>query len=99
MPEDIEAREHARQYLRQLKGIDRIYASILANAEKSVAKTTRLHELASNYTQVLSGPDEVSSAFSPAGWAYLEKASKDANSAALGEPCVVGGPSGMVAKL
>ena len=97
VPEDIEARERARQYLRQLKGIDRIYASILANAEKNVAKTNRLQDLASNYTKVLSGPDEVSSAFSPAGWAYLEKASREANSAALGEPCVVGGPSGMVA--
>ena len=60
------------------------------NAEKSVAKTNRLRDLASNYTQVLSGPDEVSSAFSPAGWAYLEKASKEANAAALGEPCVAG---------
>ena len=97
VPEDIEARERARQYLRQLKGIDRLYAGILASAEKSVAKTARLHDLASNYTQVLSGPDEVSSAFSPAGWAYLVKASKEANAAALGEPCVVGGPSGVVA--
>jgi type VI protein secretion system component VasK len=46
---------------------------------------------------VLSGPDEVSSAFSPAGWTYLEKASKEANAAALGEPCVVGGASGVIA--
>ncbi len=96
VPEDVEARDRARQYLRQLKGIDRLYAAILANAGKSVAKTTRLHDLASNYTQVLSGPDEVSSAFTPAGWTYLEKASRDANSAALGDPCVVGGPSGVI---
>ncbi len=97
LPEDIEARERARQYLRQLKGIDRIYKGILANAEKGVAKTSRLHDLASNYTQVLSGPDEVSPVFSPAGWAYMEKASKEANAVALGEPCVVGGASGVVA--
>ena len=97
LTEDIEARERARRYLRQLKGVDRLYAGILANAEKSVAKATRLHDLASNYTQVLTGPDEVSPAFSPAGWAYLEKASKEANAGALGEPCVVGGPSGLVA--
>ena len=97
VPEDIEARERARQYLRQLKGIDRIYKGILADAEKSVAKTSRLHDLASNYTQVLSGADEVSSVFSPAGWAYMEKASREANAVALGEPCVVGGASGVVA--
>ena len=45
VPEDIEARERARQYLRQLKGIDRLYAGILANAEKSVAKSSRLQRL------------------------------------------------------
>ena len=97
LTEDSEARERARQYLRQLKGIDRLYAEVLANTEKGVAKTYRLRELASNYTQVLNGPDEVSSAFSPAGWAYFEKASKEANVASLGEPCVVGGAPGIIA--
>ena len=97
LAEDSEGRERARQYLRQIKGIDRLYASILANAEKSLGKTSRLSDLASNYTQVLNGPDEVRSAFSAAGWAYLEKASKEGNAAALGEPCVLGGASGMVA--
>ena len=97
--EDSEARERARQYLRQINGIDKIYAGIRASVEKSVAQTSRLRDLASNYTQVMSGPDEVSSAFSPAGWAYLEKASKEVNAAALGEPCVLGGPSGYRGKL
>ena len=97
LAEDSEARERARQYLRQINGIDRLYAGIRANAEKSVPQTSRLRDLASNYTQVMSGPDEVSSAFSPAGWVYLEKASKEVNAAALGEPCVLGGPSGVVA--
>jgi type VI secretion system protein ImpL len=95
--EDSEARERARQYLRQINGIDKIYAGIRAIVEKSVPQTSRLRDLASNYIQVMSGPDDVSSAFSPAGWVYLEKASKEANAAALGEPCVLGGPSGMVA--
>jgi type VI secretion system protein ImpL len=97
LTEDSEGRERARQYLRQIKGIDRIYAGILANAEKSLGKTNRLSALASNYTQVLNGPDEVRSAFSPTGWAYLEKASKESNAAGPGEPCVVGGASGTVA--
>ena len=97
LTEDSVGCERARQYLRQIKGIDRIYAGILADAEKSLGKTGRLSALASNYTQVLNGPDEVRSAFSPAGWAYVEKASKESNAAGLGEPCVVGGVSGMAA--
>jgi type VI secretion system protein ImpL len=97
LAEDVEGRARARQYLRQIRGIDRLYASILADAEKSLGKTSRLSALASNYTQVLNGPDEVSSAFSAAGWAYLEKASKERNAGALGDLCVLGGASGMVA--
>jgi type VI secretion system protein ImpL len=97
MAEDSEARERARQYLGQLKGLDKLYAGIRASAEKSVPQTSRLRDLASSYTQVMSGPDDVSSAFSPAGWVYLEKASKEANAATLGEACVLGGPSGVVA--
>jgi type VI secretion system protein ImpL len=96
LAEDIEGRERARQYLRQVKGVDRLYRSILADAEKTLRKTS-LSDLASGYTQVLNGPNEVNSAFSAAGWAYLEKASKEGNAAALGEPCVLGGASGMVA--
>jgi len=99
LEEDGEARERARQYLGQINGIDKIYAGIRANAEKSVPQTSRLRDLASNYTQVLTGPDDVSSAFSPGGWTYVEKASKEANAAVLGEPCVLGGPSGLVATL
>ena len=100
LTEDIEGRERARQYLGQVRGIDRLYQNILANVEKKLGKTTRLSDLADNYTQVLTGPNEVRPAFSPAGWDYLEKASKDVSSAALGEPCVLGGGvSGVVANL
>ncbi len=97
LAEDNEGRERARQYLRQIKGIDRLYAGLLENADKSPGKTSRLSDLASNYTQVLNGPNEVRPAFSPAGWAYLEKASKEGNATVRGELCVVGGMSGMAA--
>jgi type VI secretion system protein ImpL len=89
--EDAEGRDRARRYLQQIKGLDRYYASILANAAKSLGSTSRLSDLASNYEQVLNGPNEVSSAFSREGWDYFGKASTAGNSAALGEPCVVGG--------
>lgn len=97
LPEDGEGRDRARQYLGQLKGIDRIYAGILVDAEKSLGKTSRLFDLASNYKQVLSGPDEVNSVYSREGWSFVEKASKEGVSAAAGEPCVVGGGSGVLA--
>jgi type VI secretion system protein ImpL len=96
LSEDADAREHARQYLRNAQGIDRLYANILASAENKLGKTTRLSDLASNYTQVLSGPDEMSSAFSREGWALVEKASKENNTAAPGDACVLGSSSGAV---
>jgi type VI secretion system protein ImpL len=89
--EDSEGRERARQYLGKVRGIDRLYQNILANIEKKLGKGVRLSDLADNYTQVLSGPNEVRAAFSPAGWDSLEKASTEVSSAALGEPCVMGG--------
>jgi type VI secretion system protein ImpL len=90
LPEDVEARDRAREYLRKIKGVDRLYASILANAESHVPKVASLKDTAPNYTQVLSGPEEVSAVFSKDGWTYFDKAAKETNSAILGEPCVVG---------
>src|SRR5262249_10422150 len=85
LPEDVEAREHARQYLRQVKGIDRIYNGILAGAASHVGKGVRLGDLASNYNQVLAGPESVDPAFSREGLASFENASKKSNSGFMGE--------------
>jgi type VI secretion system protein ImpL len=97
LAEDSGARERARQYLRQVKGIDRLYAGILAKTEASLGKSSRLSDIAPNYAVVLNGPEEVSPAFSREGWAYLEKASRENNATELGEPCVLGGASGTAA--
>jgi type VI secretion system protein ImpL len=97
--EDSEGRERGRQYLGKVRGIDRLYQNILVTVEKKLGKASRLSDLADSYTKVLTGPNEVRPAFSPAGWDYLEKASKEASSVALGESCVMGGVSGMVAKV
>jgi len=94
--EDPEARDRARQYLQQIKGVERIYAGILANAAKTLTQPQRLSSLAPNYAQVLNGSGEVSAVFTPAGWDFVEKASKDHNAAALGEACVIGQPSGLI---
>jgi type VI secretion system protein ImpL len=94
LPEDMEARDHARQYLQQLKGIDRLYEGIVAGAAAHV-KAASLKDLAANYKEVLSGPEGVEAAFSKEGQVYFEKASKESNPGTLGEACVVGA-SGVV---
>jgi type VI secretion system protein ImpL len=94
LAEDDGARDRARAYLQQIHGVARIYASILANAEEPLKQPLRLRDLAPNYNQVLSGSSEVSSIFTPGGWAYVEKASTGANAGQLGDPCVMGLTSG-----
>jgi type VI secretion system protein ImpL len=96
--EDPEARDRARQYLKQIKGVERIYAGILAKAAKTLTTPQRLADVAPNYAQVLKGPGELSAVFTPDGWKFVEKASEESNAAALGEPCVIGQPSGFVAE-
>lgn len=95
LPQDKAAADRARQYLGKIKGVERVYRSILANAEKSVPKTQRVSDLVPDYTKVLRGPDGVSPAFSRAGWSFLEKASKKGVAPAEGEACVVGESSGI----
>ena len=82
--------ELSRQYLQNVTGIERIYGRILATAEKSVSKRGRLSDIASNYTQVLRGQDEVSPVYTTTGWNVVEKASKEKTSATHGEACVLG---------
>ncbi len=88
--EDAEARDHARQYLRNIQGIDQVYGGILASADGALARPQRLSDLVPDYARVLSGPAEVSGAFTRDGWNYMEKASKNISGKSLGEACVVG---------
>lgn len=90
LPEDTGARTNAQQYLRNVKGIDRIYRSILDRSDKTVLKPKRLSEVAPNYAKVLKGQEDVAGVFTEEGWKYLEKASREPNAAAFGEECVVG---------
>ena len=98
LEEDAAARDRARHYLQSVRGTDRIYAGILANVEKTLAKPQRLADLAPDYPRVLNGTGEVSSAFTPDGWRLVEKASKEANRGEVGESCVLGGPSSVASE-
>jgi type VI secretion system protein ImpL len=89
VPLDAGARDHARQYLTKVKGVEGIYQAILASAERGVTERKRLADFASNYAQVLSGPAEMNAAFTPQGWALVEKASKESKTASA-DSCVIG---------
>jgi type VI protein secretion system component VasK len=100
LKEDAAARDRARQYLQGIKGVDRIYRGILADAEKTLAKPQQLGILAPNYKQVLSSKGDVSPAFTQEGWRFVQNASKkEGNTGALGESCVIGNSLGLVGGL
>ena len=77
------ARDHARQYLAKGNSDDAAYLAILGSAEKSVAKPRRLVDWAPDYAKVMTGPNEVSAAFSPDGWTFV---ATELNSARTGRP-------------
>jgi type VI secretion system protein ImpL len=88
--EDADGRDRARRYLANVQGVDRVYAAILASAEKSVGQARRLADLAPNYASVLNGGSDVRSVFTKMGWQIVEKKSGEAPTVAAGDPCVVG---------
>ncbi len=90
LPENMAVRDHARQYLQGIKGVDKIYNSILSNIESKVPKPKRLNDLAPQYKSVLAGGGDPPAAFTVEGWRLLEKALKDVASAGLGDDCVMG---------
>ena len=94
LAEDAVARDSGREYLRRVKGVDRIYRGVLASAEPGLPKPQRLADLAQNYRAVLNGPADIPPVFSRGAWDSVQKASKDAGSGSLGEACVVGGGAG-----
>ena len=100
LKEDTTARDHARQYLLGIKGIDRIYRGILEAAEKNVPRPQQLENLAPNYKQVLNGDGAISAAFTQAGWHFVQSASKKAgNTGAPDDSCVIGNSPGLVSAL
>ncbi len=90
LKEDAEARDRARRYLEGIKGIEPMYRSILAEADKAIQKPQQLADLAQNYKVVLSSKAEISPAFSVQGWQYVQDASKKTGSGSASDFCVLG---------
>jgi len=87
--EDVEACNRARQFLQRARGVSGLYSTIISNAEKSLKQAKRLADIAPGYERVLSGPSEISAAFTPAGWSMVEKASKERHLADV-DSCAIG---------
>ncbi|MBV9403736.1 MAG: type VI secretion system membrane subunit TssM, partial [Acidobacteriaceae bacterium] len=90
LTENTAARDRARQYLAQIRGVERIYGNILATGQKSFAKPQRLGDFSPDYSAVLTGPGEISGIFTRDGWSYVEKMSKKSTGGAEGETCALG---------
>ncbi len=81
--------EHARSYLAQFKGTERVYQAMLAQASRENPPVNFNREFPKS-DQVLVNRYEVPGAFTKGGWTTMEKAFKDGGRGTSGEPWVVG---------
>jgi type VI secretion system protein ImpL len=89
IPENSEAVLRAQSYLRDLTGTEKILQSLVDHIQRD--STEGLSTYASNYSQVLTGPDKVDPQFTSAGWSQVLTQIRQHKLMSEGEPCVVGG--------
>jgi len=82
---------NGQSFLAAFGGVDRLFRGIIEEANKAPRNPARIVDYSPKYAEVLTGPAEVQAAFTKEGWDFVEKAIRDPNRIALGEPCVVGG--------
>ena len=90
--ENEEAVERAQVYLRDLSGPDKILQALLNQARENPAE--RLSGYSSNYSQVLTGPDQMDGPYTRAGWQMVDESIRDHKAISSGEECVVGKTEG-----
>jgi len=88
--------EHAREYLRHVRGPERTYPGLLSAVHHKFPHPQRLSDLAPNYSKVLSGPNQVDGAFSRNSWNFVEDSLKQRNGAPPDEVCVTGQAQGLI---
>jgi type VI protein secretion system component VasK len=91
--ENSEAVQKARIYLQDLSGADKILRALLYQVRDIPAE--RLSVYASNYSQVLTGFDQVDGPYTRAGWNQVVESIRSHKLASNGEPCVIGGRNGV----
>jgi len=89
--ENPEAVEKARLYLQGLKGPEQILQALINQVRQQPAE--RLSTYAANYTQVLTGPDQMDGPYTIAGWNGVEDSIRDHKIVSNQETCVVGNNS------
>ena len=92
LPENMAAVERAQAYLRDLGGPDKILQALLNQAREKPAE--RLSGYASNWSQVLTGPDQMDGPYTNAGWQLVDESIRDHKAISSGEECVVGKTEG-----
>jgi type VI secretion system protein ImpL len=93
VPEDREAVLKAQIYLQGLTGPGKILQALLNEARQEPAE--HLSSYASNYGQVLSGPEQMDGPYTTAGWNTIEASIRDHKLNSSGESCVVGSNRGV----
>jgi type VI secretion system protein ImpL len=89
--EDRDAVGHGQLYLASFGGSsDRLYRSLIEEANKSPRSPARLADLAPNYKLALNSPGEVAAAYTKDGWVFGNSAIKDPSNLKLGDPCFLG---------
>ena len=88
IPENEEAVARGQSYLRNLSGPDKILQALLNQVRDKPAE--RLSGYAFNYSQVLTGPDQVDGPYTRAGWQVVDESIRDHKAVPSGEECVVG---------
>lgn len=91
--ENSEAVQKAQIYLQDLSGPDKILQALLYQVRDIPAE--RLSVYASNYSQVLTGFDQVDGPYTRAGWNQVVENIRNHKLVSNGEPCVVGGKNGV----
>ncbi len=92
IPENAEAVERAQVYLQDLTGPGKILQALLNQVRDQPAE--RLSGYAGNYSQVLTGPDQVDGPYTTGGWRAVEESIREHKLVSSGEPCVVGKDAG-----
>jgi type VI secretion system protein ImpL len=86
---DAQAIAHARGYLAQFAGAERVYAFMLSEAAKANPPID-FHKLFPGSDKVVQAPHVVPGAFSKGGWAFMKDAMAHADRYFNGEPWVLG---------
>ena len=92
VPENEDAVSHAQAYLQNLTGPGKLLQALLNQVRDQPAE--RLSVYAGNYSQVLTGPDQVDGPYTSGGWRSVEDSIRNHNFVSSGEPCVVGKSAG-----